>query len=60
MGCLMVSLQEFTTFFIRKTSKKGPKSDNLKVAQAINLDKLISTCQCWLGLFDQAYSGHLD
>jgi hypothetical protein len=42
----MVSLQEFTTFFIRKTSKKGPKSDNLKVAQAINLDKLISTCQC--------------
>jgi hypothetical protein len=56
----MVSLQDFTGFFIRKASKKGPKSENVHVDQAVNLDKLISTCPCCLGLFDQAYSGHLD
>jgi len=39
----MVSLQEFKAFFIRKTSKKGPKSDNVKVDQAVNLDKLIGS-----------------
>jgi len=60
VGCLMVSLQVFMAFFIRKTSKKGPKSDNVKVDQAINLDKSISTCPFWLGLFYQAYSGQLD
>jgi len=40
----MVLLQEFMAFFIRKTSKKGPKSENVQVDQAVNLDKLNLTC----------------